>query len=66
MVREDLGFAWIERKYDEWGRMIVEKYYDVEKNPTTDKTGYAEIRYEYDEWGIDTVSYFDLNGMEIG
>ncbi len=66
MVREDLGFAWIERKYDEWGRMIVEKYYDVEKNPTTDKTGHAEIRYEYDEWGIDTVSYFDLNGMEIG
>lgn len=65
MVREDLGFAWIERKYDEWGQMIVEKYYDAEKNPTTDKKGYAEIRYEYNKWGIDTVRYFDLNGMEI-
>ncbi len=65
MIREDLGYAWIERKYDDWGRIKVERYYDTEKNPVTDKNGCAELRYEYNKWGIDTVRYFDLNGVEI-
>lgn len=65
MIREDLGYAWIERDYDEWGQITVERYYDAEKNPTTNKNGYAEIRYEYNKWGIDKTKNFNLDGVEV-
>lgn len=65
MVRRGLGFAWIHKKYDEWGRAEVETYYDAEQNPTIDVNGYAGIRYEYSEQGTVREIPFDLNGADL-
>lgn len=54
MVREKLGYAWVNKKYDEWCRLEVETCYDADQNLTTDVNGYAGIRYEYDEQGNET------------
>ena len=65
IVRQGLGFAWVHKRYDEWGRVEEETYYDAEQNPTMDIHGYAGIRYEYDEQGEQQERPFDLNGVEL-
>lgn len=65
MIREKLGYAWVNMIYDEWSRLEMETYYDADQNPTIDVNGYAGIRYEYDEQGNKIEHKFDLSGAEI-
>ena len=60
------GYAALERKYDDAGNVIWEKYFDAVGNPTVNTNGYGEIRKEYDENKKAVYeAWFDADGRPV-
>lgn len=64
MNRLDTGYAIALKEYDKAGKVISEKYFDVDRNPVACTDGYSAYAREYDEEGRLTVEkYYDGQGM---
>lgn len=64
MNRLDTGYAIALKEYDKKGRVISEKYFDVDRNPVACTDGYSAYAREYDEEGRLTVErFYDSQGM---
>lgn len=64
MNRLDTGYAIALKEYDKKGKVISEKYFDVDRNPVACHDGYSAYAREYDEKGRLTVEkYYDGQGM---
>lgn len=64
MNRLDTGYAIALKEYDKAGKVISEKYFDVDRKPVACTDGYSAYAREYDEEGRLTVEkYYDGQGM---
>ena len=65
-VLRGAGYAAVERKYDQVGNIIEERYFDTEFKPTRCNDGYEMIRKEYnDRKQISHEAYFVYEGFPM-
>lgn len=61
-----VGYAAVERKYDEVGNVIAEKYYDVSLQPASCNNGYEAVRKKYNEnRKVIKEEYYDHDGQPM-
>lgn len=64
MNRTDTGYSNAIKRYDSFGRIVMECYTDIFGNKTESNDGYAEYTCDYENNRIVSEKYYDVEGSE--